>query len=216
MDTYNHISLALDLLGTFFFAVSGCLLAARKGFDIVGSLLLGSLVGLGGGVVRDLIINNGVPNAFSNPAYLLPPLLAAALVFFLSSSVARFSRLLLVFDAGGLALFCLTGTQKALGAGLNPVAAALLGVTTAVGGGLLRDVTANEVPRLFDPRDVYAVPAFAGAALTALLWQAGLLSLVTGVGVAVVVFAFRLAALKFGWHVPLAVRGRHRDRLGPN
>ena len=90
-------------------------------------------------------------------------------MYFLFSSVQRFTSLLILFDAGGLALFCITGTLKALDAGMNPVAAVLLGVTTAVGGGLLRDITANEVPQLFDAKDIYALPAFLGAALTVIL-----------------------------------------------
>ena len=101
------------------------------------------------------------------------------LVYFLFSSVQRFTSLLILFDAGGLALFCITGTLKALAAGMNPVAAVLLGVTTAVGGGLLRDITANEVPQLFDPKDLYALPAFAGAALTVILSVTGTFNAVT-------------------------------------
>ncbi len=203
------VALILDLLGVFFFAMSGCLLAARKGFDIVGSLLLGSLVGLGGGVVRDLIINS-VPAAFSNPLYIIPPLLATLLVYSLFSSVQRFGNLLVIFDAGGLALFCVIGSLKALEFGLNPVSAILLGVTTAVGGGLLRDITANEVPRIFDPRDVYAVPAFAGAALVVLLDALGWSNVFTTTAVAIAVFAFRILAWRISWQVPLAVQGWHR------
>ena len=196
----------LDLLGVFFFAVSGCLLAVRKGFDLVGSILLGSMVGLGGGVVRDIILNSGPPAAFGNPVYLAPPLLAAVVVYFLAGRVARVSRLVLTFDAGGLALFCITGTLKALEAGMNPVASILLGVTTAVGGGILRDITANDVPKVFDPKDLYAIPAFAGAALATVLWHVGWLNLATGTVAAVVVFTFRLLSLRYGWHAPLAAR----------
>ncbi|MBT2534262.1 trimeric intracellular cation channel family protein [Arthrobacter sp. ISL-48] len=200
----------LDLAGVFFFAVSGSLLAARKQFDIVGSLLLASLVSLGGGVIRDIILGTAPPAAFTNPAYLVPPVLATVLVYFLFSSVQRFTSLLVLFDAGGLALFCITGTLKALAMGVNPVAAALLGVTTAVGGGLLRDITANEVPRLFDPADIYVLPAFTGAALTTVLWLSGAFNAVTACAVAAVVFTFRVLAWRRSWYVPLAVRGWHR------
>ena len=198
--------LILDLAGIFFFAVSGSLLAARRNFDIVGSLLLGSFVGLGGGVVRDLIINQGVPKAFADPIYLLPPLLAAILVFSHALGVQRYRRTLLVFDAAGLALFCVTGTLTALAAHLHPVSAALLGVTTAVGGGLLRDVVANEVPQLFNPRGVYAVPAMLGAGLTSVLSVSGLLNPAVGIAVALLVFALRILSLRYGWRIPLAGR----------
>lgn len=208
-------SLLFDLAGTFFFAVSGCLLAARRGFDIVGSLLLGSVTGLGGGVVRDLIL--GVrPAAFTHPVHLLSPFAAALLVYFLKPGVERFPRALLTFDAGGLALFCTTGTAAALTAGMNPVSAALLGVTTGVGGGLLRDVVANRDPQLFNPADIYAVPAMLGAALTSVLWSLGLFTPLTQLLVALLVFAFRVASLRFKWHVPHATlhRSTEADRRG--
>lgn len=196
-------SLVLDLLGTFFFAISGSLLAARRGFDIIGSLLLGSLTGLGGGVVRDLIL--GVPpTAFARPIYLAPPAVAAALVFFLFGAVARFPRTLLVFDAGGLALFCITGAVKALSLGANPIEAALLGVTTAVGGGLLRDVVANRDPQLFNPHDLYAVPAMLGSTAIVVVWLAGGYNPWTETLVAALVFAFRILSLRYRWHIPHA------------
>ncbi|WP_434993508.1 trimeric intracellular cation channel family protein [Arthrobacter sp. Ld5] len=205
MDTVPHVALGADLLGVFFFAVSGSLLAARKGFDLVGSLLLASLASLGGGVARDLILNVP-PAAFTDPVYLVPPLLATALVYFVFSGVERGKRVLVVFDAGGLALFCITGTLKALDAGLHPVSAALLGVTTAVGGGLLRDVVANEVPQLFDPRDIYALPAMLGSVVVTVLYLTGTFTLVTGTVAASLVFSLRVLAWRYGWHAPLAVR----------
>ncbi len=93
----------------------------------------------------------------------------------------------------------MTGTLKALSLGMNPCSAVLLGVTTAVGGGLLRDVTANEVPQLFNNGDLYAVPAFTGAALTTLLWLGGLFNGLTAFGVAALVFAFRVVAWRRAW-----------------
>lgn len=205
------MDVVLDSLGTFFFAISGSLLAARRGFDIVGSVLLGALTGLGGGVVRDLIL--GVtPTAFSQPIHLAAPVAAAALVFFLDPAVERMPHTLLVFDAAGLGLFCTTGAVKALQLGMNPVAAALLGVATGVGGGLLRDVVANRDPQLFDPDDIYAVPAMLGAASITVAWLTGWYSPAVVVAVGTLVFTLRLVSLRFGWRVPRAVARRRDDR----
>ncbi|MGO1306706.1 MAG: trimeric intracellular cation channel family protein [Microbacterium gubbeenense] len=206
-------ALTFDLLGTFFFAISGSLLAAQRGYDFIGSLLLGGLTGLGGGVIRDLIL--GVkPTAFSEPIHLAIPFAAALLVFFLANGIERYSRPLLIFDAGGLAVFCTTGTVKALAVGMNPAAAILLGVTTGVGGGLLRDVVANRDPQLFNSADLYAVPAIIGAALVAGLWFLALPNAVMSVGSAVIVFVFRVLSLHFRWRVPHA-KGQPRKGKGP-
>ena len=201
--------LALDLLGTFFFAISGSLLAAKRGFDIVASLLLGSLTGLGGGVVRDLILGRP-PAAFNEPVHLIPPVLAAIVVYFMSSHVQRFWTFILTFDAVGLAVFCTTGTVTAIDYGMNPVASLLLGVTTAVGGGLMRDVVANHDPQLFNPRDLYAAPAFAGSALIVVLWQLGWDGDIALYSVSAAVLIFRLLSLKFTWRVPNAHLERAR------
>ncbi|WP_221585195.1 trimeric intracellular cation channel family protein [Microbacterium sp. G2-8] len=199
------MALTLDLFGTFFFALSGSLLAARRGFDIVGSLLLGSLTGLGGGVVRDLVL--GVrPTAFDQPIHLLPPLIAAGIVYVLHVRMQRLLRPLLVCDAAGLGLFCTTGAVKALEHGMNPVAAVLLGVMTGVGGGLIRDVVANRDPQLFDPRDIYALPAMLGAVLITVFWSVGWHSSWVALAVAALVFALRLLSLRFRWSAPHAVR----------
>ena len=197
--------LALELIGTFAFAVSGALLAVKKRFDIVGSLLLASLAGLGGGVIRDLVLNQDVPTAFVAPLYLIPVALAVLVVFVRLIREDKLRRTLLVFDAVGLSLFCVMGSFIAHEAGLNPVACILLGVTTAVGGGALRDVVANEVPQIFNPDGVYAAPAFLGAAATTLALELDAFYAVTAVAVAAVVFTIRLLALKFRWRVPVAV-----------
>lgn len=209
----NQLMLIGDLLGIFFFAVSGSLLAARKGFDIIGSLALAYMTGLGGGIVRDLIIAQGIPNSFANIIYLLPPFLATIAVYLLSTHLQKLTYFISLFDAGGLALFCITGTQTALAAGVQPIVAVLLGVATACGGGLLRDITANETPSLFNPRDIYAVPAFLGAGATVILELTGAFNIFTAAITAAVVFVLRMLALRFGWRAPLAVRGWTRPKL---
>ncbi|MFD7025851.1 trimeric intracellular cation channel family protein [Promicromonospora sukumoe] len=196
--------LAGDLLGVFFFAVSGSLLAAQRQFDIVGSLLLGTCVGLGGGILRDVILDVGVPRAFDSPVYLLPPVLAAVVVYFFARVVHRFHDLLITFDAAGMALFAVTGTLVSLAAGMNPAASAILGLVTAVGGGVIRDVVANDVPQIFRARGLYAIPALLGAGLTSLLSWAGWFNLGTGAAIAVLVFVLRMVSLRYRWQAPPA------------
>lgn len=199
--------LVFDLLGTFCFAISGSLLAVRRGYDLVGSVVLGALTGLGGGVLRDVVL--GVtPTAFDRPVYLVAPLLAATVVFFLAPQVQRFPRTLLVFDAAGLGLFCTTGAIKAAQHGMNPVAATLLGFTTAIGGGLLRDVCANRNPKLFDPRAIYALPALLGAGAITALWHLGAGNALAQFLVAGTVFCIRVLSLRFHWRIPLAAGER--------
>ena len=200
-----QVLLAIELVGTFAFAVSGALLAARKGFDIVGSLLLASLAGLGGGVLRDVILAQGVPNAFAVPMYLIPVAVATLAVFFRLIRQDRLRWTLLAFDAVGLAMFCVMGASIAHAAGLNPVATMLLGVTTAVGGGAMRDVAANEIPQIFTPHGVYAAPAFQGAVATTATLELVVFNGFWAVGISLVVIAIRMVALKRGWRVPLAV-----------
>ncbi|MGQ4331894.1 trimeric intracellular cation channel family protein, partial [Streptomyces hayashii] len=132
----------LDLIGIFVFAISGALLAVRKNFDVFGIAMLAEVTALGGGVFRDLVIGAVPPAAFTDLGYFLTPLLAALLVVFLHPQVERIQLGVNVFDAAGLGLFCVTGTTKAYAYGLNLTASAALGIATAVGGGVLRDVLA--------------------------------------------------------------------------
>ncbi|RJN31464.1 trimeric intracellular cation channel family protein [Nesterenkonia natronophila] len=200
----DALLLLLELMGIFAFAVSGSLLAARKKFDLVGSLLLASLAGLGGGVTRDVMISQGLPVALANPLLLLPVLLAVVLVATRLLHENRLRRTMLAFDAMGLSLFCLTGTVVAFEAGLNPVACALLGLTTAVGGGTLRDVVANEIPQIVVPRGIYALPAMLGAGLTVLFLELGVFNVWFGIGISSLVFTVRMLSLRFGWRIPLS------------
>jgi uncharacterized membrane protein YeiH len=200
-----------DLLGVFFFAVSGSLLAVRRRFDVVGSLLLGTCVGLGGGILRDVILDVGVPRAFGSPIYLVPPVVAAIVVYFFAHVVQRYHDVLLTFDAAGMALFSVTGTLVSLTAGMNPAGATILGVATAVGGGVIRDVVANDVPQIFRSRGLYAIPALIGAALTSLASWGDWFSLVVGFAIAALVFALRMVSLRYHWEAPPA-GGSRRTR----
>ncbi|WP_028813806.1 trimeric intracellular cation channel family protein [Streptomyces flavidovirens] len=196
---------SLDLAGIFVFAISGALLAVRKNFDVFGIAVLAEVTALGGGLFRDLIIGAVPPAAFTDLGYFTTPLIAAALVFFLHPEVERIQGGVNAFDAAGLGLFCVTGTTKAYDYGLGLTASAALGLATAVGGGVLRDVLANEVPSLLRwDRDLYAVPAIVGAAMVALCIRFDALNALTS-GVAVVTaFMLRLLAMHFHWRAPRA------------
>ncbi|WP_222194978.1 trimeric intracellular cation channel family protein [Modestobacter italicus] len=205
----------LELIGIFSFAVSGALMAISRDHDVVGIAILAVVTALGGGIVRDLVLGDTPPPAFTRWEYLVVALTAAGVTCVAHPWLGRLSRPLLVFDAAGLGLFCVAGTEKALDHGLLPVAAALLGVTTAVGGGVLRDVLARETPALFRAdSELYAVPAVAGALVVGIASTFDADGPALGAGVAAAIFVVRVLALHRHWRGPRA-RGR-RSPVGPS
>jgi uncharacterized membrane protein YeiH len=210
----SHTALGvLELVGIFVFAISGALTAIQKGFDAVGILILAEVTALGGGVLRDLIIGDTPPAAFRQVGYLLVPLAAATVAFFAHPVVERLAFGVLLFDAAGLGLFCVTGTLKALDHGLGSVQSAVLGVTTAVGGGLLRDVIARQTPALVKvDTDLYSIPAMVGAAAVTVAYRMDLPMPVAAPVAAVFVFAFRVVAMVRHWTAPQAWTRRRSGR----
>ncbi|MEV5347898.1 trimeric intracellular cation channel family protein [Streptomyces achromogenes] len=195
----------LDVIGIFVFAISGALLAVRKNFDVFGIAVLAEVTALGGGLFRDLVIGAVPPAAFTDLGYFVTPLLAALVVIFLHPHVERIQAAVLVFDAAGLGLFCVSGTTKAYSYGLGLTASATLGLATAVGGGVLRDVLANEVPSLLRwDRDLYAVPAIVGSAMVVLCIRYDVLTPLTSAFAALTAFVLRLLAMRFHWRAPRA------------
>jgi uncharacterized membrane protein YeiH len=198
---------ALDLAGVLVFALSGASLAVRKHYDAVGMLALAAATGLGGGILRDTLLGDLPPAAFRDQLYLGMPLVATVVVLVGHHAVGRLRRPVLVFDAAGLGLFSVVGAAKALDHGLGVLPSVLLGVMTAVGGGVVRDVLAHEVPYVFDGGNpLYAVPAAVGAIGTAVLWPHGRLGAADAIGLAVAVLVLRLLAVHFGWRAPTARR----------
>jgi uncharacterized membrane protein YeiH len=197
------VSEILDLVGIFVFALTGALMGVRKRLDVVGMAVLAEMTALGGGVVRDLILNVR-PAAFVSLGYVLVPLAATVIVAFWHPHVARVMPAIMVLDAAGLGLFSAVGTEKALDYGLNPLHAVLLGVTTAVGGGMLRDMLAGEIPTLLYDRQLYAVPAMAGSAAMAGLYVTDLHGWPATLAAALLAFGLRIAAMRYGWRAPLA------------
>ncbi|MFC7342918.1 trimeric intracellular cation channel family protein [Saccharopolyspora griseoalba] len=196
--------LALDLTGTFAFALNGALTAVRAvRLDIVGVVTLGMMTALGGGIIRDTLIDSLPPATFTDPLYLGVAAAGALVAFFLSVPLERFTGLINVFDAIGLGVFCVTGAGKALALGLGEVQAVLLGALTAVGGGTLRDVVIRRVPSVLTS-DLYAVPALVGAALTVAAVRLEIYGPVTALAAAAVCFAIRMVGVRYNLGVPAA------------
>jgi uncharacterized membrane protein YeiH len=193
------IDLAAVLVGGF----SGSLLAARKRFDLVGVATLAIVAGLGGGLIRDVLLGNGPPAALRDSRYLVVALVAALVGFYKSADIARVGRVLTVVDAVNLGIYTVVGALKALYAGLAPVPAAFLGIVTAVGGGVLRDVLAGETPDLFHTGELYALVSALGSGLFVALWESQLVSgTVAGAVAITVMFVLRLLAVRYGWTAP--------------
>lgn len=193
---------AFDLVGIFVFAVTGALVAVRKRLDLFAATVLAGVTGLGGGFIRDLLIGATPPAALNDWRYLLVPVAAGLVTFAFHPTVDRLERVVILFDACGLALFCVSGALKAVDYGLGPVPAALLGMLTGIGGGVIRDVLAGRVPVIFEGV-LYATPALAGAAVAVLLNRAGLpLPLVAAAGFTTCL-GWRLLALVRDWRAPL-------------
>jgi uncharacterized membrane protein YeiH len=198
---------ALELIGIFAFGVSGALMAIRRDYDVVGIACLAVITALGGGIVRDLVLGETPPVAFTRWEYLVVAVAAAGVTTVAHLELERLTRPLLVFDAAGLGLFCVAGTVKGLDHGLGPVAACFLGVTTAVGGGVLRDVVARETPALFRASsELYAVPAGAGALIIGIASSYGATSPALETSVAAAIVGVRLLALHYHWRGPRAWR----------
>jgi uncharacterized membrane protein YeiH len=195
--------LTLDLVGTFVFALSGATAGARRRLDIFGVLVLSFVAANSGGIVRDLLIGATPPAAISDWRYLAVSVLAGLAIFFWYPVINRLRNAVLIFDGAGLALFCVAGAQKALVFGLDPVMAALLGMLTGVGGGIARDVLLSEVPAVLQS-DIYAVAALAGAAVVVIGHVLDLPSVATTSAGAALCFGLRLAAIRYGWHLPAA------------
>jgi uncharacterized membrane protein YeiH len=192
----------LDLVGIFVFAVTGALVAVRKNLDLFAALVLAGVTGLGGGFIRDVLIGVTPPAALADWRYLIVPVVAGLVTFAFHPTVGRLERVVTLFDAFGLALFCVTGALKAVEVGLGPVPAALMGMVTAIGGGMIRDVLAGRVPVIFEGA-LYATPALAGAAVAVVLDRTGLpLEAVAAAGFATCL-GWRLLALFRGWQAPM-------------
>ena len=195
--------LVADLIGVAVFAASGASAAVVKRLDLFGVAFVGFAAALGGGILRDLTIGAVPPLAFADWRYAVVAVIASLAVFWLHPQLARLRKIVLVLDAAGLGLFTVTGTLKALNAGVPPVGACLIGMLTAIGGGLTRDLLTGEIPVVLQ-RDIYAVVSLGGAVAVTVLQRFGLADPVTMGVTAVLMIFVRLLALRRHWSAPVA------------
>jgi uncharacterized membrane protein YeiH len=206
----------LDLVGTFVFALSGAMAGVRHRLDLFGVLVLSFAAGNAGGLTRDLLLGATPPPGISDWRYIGVSFAAGLLTFFCAPIIRRLRSSVLMLDAAGLALFAVSGTLKALAAGLNPVAAMLLGVLTGIGGGMLRDVLVSEVPAVLRG-ELYASAALAGTAVVVLGHLLRLPTATAAICGAILCFILRYLAIRRGWRLPVADRPARRstDRDAP-
>jgi uncharacterized membrane protein YeiH len=202
MDKLHTLNNFLDLAGAFVFAISGATAARQRGLDIFGVCALAFTVACGGGIIRDLCIGAIPPKGLTDWRYVVTALIASGLTLTLFHIVQRMNRPVLFFDALGLAIFAVTGAYKTLSYGHNGLLATLLGTTTAVGGGVLRDILLNRVPVILE-REIYALAALLGTLIIVLGYyysslSAELLSVIALLASA----SLRLLALHFHWNLP--------------
>jgi uncharacterized membrane protein YeiH len=195
--------LVLDLIGVFVFALAGATAAVRQRLDLFGVLVLSFATATTGGILRDLLIGAVPPAAFADYRYLAAAVLAGLVTFVWHRAIERLRNPVRVFDAAGLGLFAVAGTQKALAAGLPPVMAALLGMLTGIGGGVMRDLLLSRVPVVFQS-DIYALAALAGATVVVLGNWLHWPQVPTAIAGALLCFGLRILAMWFNWHMPSA------------
>jgi uncharacterized membrane protein YeiH len=194
--------LVLDLIGTFVFAISGATAGVARRLDLFGILVLSFVAGNFGGITRDVLIGSVPPAGIIDWRYVAVSGLAGVITFYWYPAIDRLRSPVLMFDAAGLALFAVAGAHKALSFSLNPVMAALLGMLTGIGGGMMRDVLLADVPTVLRA-DLYAVAALAGAGVVVLGYLLQIPPVATTIAGALLCFGLRLMAIRHGWRLPV-------------
>jgi uncharacterized membrane protein YeiH len=203
MRTASTLLVVVDLIGTAVFALSGALAGVRRKLDLFGVLVLSFAAATAGGITRDLLIGDVPPEAMRNWRYVAVAFVAGIATFFWYPVINQLHDAILVFDATGLALFAVSGTEKALAYGLNPVMAALLGMLTGIGGGMVRDVLTAQIPVVLHS-DVYAIAALAGAAVVVVGHATHLSAATATAAGALLCFFLRFMAIRRHWQIPVA------------
>ncbi len=192
---------ALDMAGTFVFAISGTITAAEKRFDPFGAAVIALVTAVGGGTVRDLLIGATPVGWLKDNNYLLLIVLAVMVTWLMKSFILRLRRTMFLFDTVGIGLFTIMGLQKTLDAGLSPAVAIVMGTVSAVFGGVVRDTLCNEIPLIFR-REIYATACLAGGGLYFALREMALsneAAIVVAIGFVILI---RSLAVRYHWSLP--------------
>lgn len=199
-----QIPIWLDLLAVVPSALAGALVAARAKFDIAGIFGVGLLSGIGGGLLRDVLLNQ-LPVAFKSPWYIATALVCALVIALTARRIERYLWLVVFLDAAALGLYGVTGVNKGLINGLAVLPAIVLGLIAATGGSVLRDLTLSRQPEIFQRGQLYATAALAGVVTYAILFKLGVDEAVTALVAAFVTFAVRITAWRLNIRLPMAV-----------
>ncbi len=197
--------LVLDLLGIAVFAASGALTGVQKQLDIFGVVFLAGATGLGGGFIRDALIGATPAAALGDWRYLAVPAAVGVVGFRIHPTITRLARPLVVLDAAGLGLFAVAGARKALDAGIGAVGACAIGLVTAIGGGIIRDVLVREIPVVLH-REIYATAALIGTFVVVVADRLGVPDTLTAVVAIAATFVIRVVSKWRRWSAPVAAR----------
>lgn len=191
----------LDLIGTFVFAISGIRMAARTDMDVFGASVVGFVTAIGGGTVRDLLLNSHPVTWMADMAYPAVILAAVPFTFFMGKKLNNYGKTLFIFDTIGIAMFTIIGMEKALSFGLNPFMAGMMGMISAVVGGVTRDVLCRQVPLIFR-KEIYATACLLGAVIFYLGLELKLPDNLNYLITTAVIISIRTVSVKWEWSLP--------------
>jgi uncharacterized membrane protein YeiH len=189
----------IDLLGVFIGGLTGALVGRRLKYDITGIWALALVSGLGGGMIRDVLLQAGPPLALVEPRYLPTVLAAAGVAALFGPRVELLKRTILVADAFAISVFAVAGTLRTFDTGFNAWPAVLLGVITAVGGGMTRDVMTGVTPEIFRRGELYAFAALGTSLVVVAMRELDVARVVIFVVAITVGVGLRLGSFRFGW-----------------
>jgi len=193
---------ALDLIGTFVFAISGTLSAANKKLDLFGAFFTGFITAIGGGTLRDLILGNFPVAWVSDLNYLLVITLGVIATFLFKGMIMQLKRTLFLFDTIGIGVFTIIGIEKAISLSIHPILAVIMGLFSAVMGGVIRDTLCNDIPLIFR-KEIYAVACILGGLLFLFLKYLEIDPTVNLFVTVICIIVFRLICIRYKLSLPV-------------